>query len=104
MENAFETVSAQLGQTHFCNRIRAGISGYFAGEELTSRISDMKRLEQELAVDIDGQPMPSMGHGEAEALFFIKDGNAPNSNFPIFWWPKDVSNHDRFTIMERAEL
>lgn len=104
MERAFEFVSATLETTHFCNKIRAGISGYFTGEDLAKRISDMKRLEQELAPEIDGIPLPSMGHGEAEALFFIKDGNAPNSNFPIFWWPKDASSFDRVTIMERAEL
>jgi hypothetical protein len=71
---------------------------------MSDNIKNMKRLEAELAQNIDGKVLPSMGHGEAEALFFIKDGNAPNSNFPIFWWPEDSKNNQRNTIMKRHEL
>lgn len=104
MEKAFDHVSALLDRTHFCQKIRAGISGHFEGETLDTQIANMKRLEEELAPEIDGDPLPSLGNGQAEALFFVKNSNAPNSNFPIFWWPEDSANEERLTIMERAEL
>lgn len=89
---------------HFGRKLQAGITDHFSGNELVEKIQHMKRLEQDLAAKIEGKPMPSMGHGQAEALFFIKDGNAPNSNFPIFWWPENSKNEPRKTLMYRAEL
>ncbi|UYV36570.1 hypothetical protein N4R57_16415 [Rhodobacteraceae bacterium D3-12] len=104
MDKAHERVVETWPNTHFCNKIKAGISGHFDGEKLAETIANMKRLEEELAPVIGEVNLPSFGHGESEALFFIKGNNAPNSNFPIFWWPIDVANKDRHTIMERAEL
>ncbi|MBB3945701.1 hypothetical protein GGQ73_001636 [Rhizobium skierniewicense] len=46
-----------------------GLSGHFSGEQLTDNISHMKRLEEELAASIDGNQLPSLGYGGAEALF-----------------------------------
>jgi hypothetical protein len=93
MEKAFQYVSSILANTHFCNQIKAGMSGYFSGKDLANKILNMKRLEEEFAPVVDDRCMPSMGHGEAEALFFIKNNNAPNSNFPIFWWPQDLDSN-----------
>ena len=50
MEKAFEHVSATLEATHFCNKIRAGISGYFSGEELTKRMSDVSTCGTEMRI------------------------------------------------------
>ena len=66
--------------------LKAGISGHFSGQELVNKKALMQRLEQELAANIEGEPLPSLGYGGAEALFCIEKENAPNSNFPIFWW------------------
>ncbi|MEP6018228.1 MAG: hypothetical protein ABJ251_07065 [Paracoccaceae bacterium] len=104
MKAAYEYLEGKEIGAHFCRKLDAGLSGHFVGAELSARVATMKRLEQELASVIDGKPLPSMGHGEAEALFFRKDSNAPNSNFPIFWWPEDAKNEPRLTLMYRAEL
>lgn len=93
------SIDAYFGRT-----LQAGLSGHFSGTALSDNMRNMRRLEAELASDIDGTPLPSMGHGQAEALFFIKDSNAPNSNFPIFWWPEDSTNAPRSTVMKRHEL
>lgn len=104
MENAQRIIEAKFKNTHFCTILRAGISGYFCGEERVQKIECMKNLEQKLASEINGIALPSLGYGEAEALFFRRNSNAPNSNFPIFWWPKTSDMKDRDTIMHRAEL
>ncbi|MFC3614532.1 hypothetical protein ACFORG_12220 [Lutimaribacter marinistellae] len=104
MKAAFDFLVSTGINVHFCRKLQAGLSGHFQQPELDDMIQHMKRLEQELAPAIDGTPLPSMGHGGAEALFFVKDSNAPNSNFPIFWWPEDAANKERNTLMYRAEL
>lgn len=104
MKKAFSYVKNIVENTYFCHQTLAGISDYFSGNELTNKISIMKKIEESLAPTIGNIPMPSLGYGAAEALFFIKNQNAPNSNFPIFWWPQDYSGKDRNTLMERAEL
>ncbi|MCV2866941.1 hypothetical protein OE647_19765 [Defluviimonas sp. WL0075] len=104
MEKASEKLVNLGYKTYFCAELKAGISGYFNDAERDEKIALMQRLEEELAPAINGEPMPSLGHGQAEALFFIKNMNAPNSNFPILWWPKDAQDRDRDTIMHRAEL
>lgn len=104
MEKALENVREALIPVHFCTELKAGISGYFFGHDREKRIATMKRLEEDLFPEVSGRLLPSLGHGEAEALFFVKEQNAPNSNFPIFWWPLDVSGAERVTVMFRAEL
>jgi len=104
MEAAVSALRDEGLNTHFCTELKAGISGYFKGAERNQKITLMKRLEEELAQEIDGTPVPSLGYGQAEALFFIREMNAPNSNFPVFWWPLDSNNSERQTVMRRAEL
>ncbi|QFP63331.1 phosphoribosyltransferase-like protein [Brucella anthropi] len=103
MENALEAIRAEGINVHFCGELKAGISGYFSGDERERRINIMKRLEEELSSEWDGEQLPSLGYGAAEALFFVKNMNAPNSNFPIFWWPYDATETERETLMRRAE-
>ncbi|WP_454687111.1 phosphoribosyltransferase-like protein [Agrobacterium leguminum] len=79
-----------------------GLSGHFSGAQLAENISHMKRLEEELAANIDGNQLPSLGHGGAEALFCIRNANAPNSNFPILWWPQDAKFEERLPMFRRA--
>lgn len=104
MENAYANVVAEWPSCIFCTTLKPGLSGYFTGQELEDKVANVKRLEAELAPLIDDTPMPSLGHGQAEALFFIKEMNAPNSNFPIFWWPEDADGKKRITLMKRSEL
>lgn len=104
MEAAFQHLTSKGVPTYFAKKLTPGISGYFNGSDLAKNINHMKRLEEELAQELDDTPLPSFGYGEAEALFVIKEHNAPNSNFPIFWWPENVKNERRVTIMRRHEF
>lgn len=104
MERAHEVISAEGHKVTFGSILRAGLTGYFTGEELAQKISNMKRLEEMLMPVIDGKKMPSFGFNEAEAMFCIHEGNAPNSNFPILWWPTDHLGNDRTAMFTRAEL
>lgn len=61
----------------------------------------MKGLEEILAEEFNGHQLPSFGHGQAEALFAIEESNAPNSNFPVFWWPRYRSQKFRKTLLYR---
>lgn len=104
MEQALKHVSESGYNIHVLNVLRAGLSGHFKGQDLNERINAVRRLETLLAPNIDGVAMPSMGYNQAETTFCIKDTNAPNSNFPIFWWPTDDAGAERTTLMVRAEL
>jgi hypothetical protein len=79
-----------------------GLSGHFTGAQLTENIIHMRRLEEELAAEIDGNQLPSLGYGGAEALFCIRNANAPNSNFPILWWPQGAKLEERLPMFRRA--
>lgn len=104
MEAAFNVLRGNGINIHFGAKLKAGISGYFSVADQASKYAEMKRLEEELAPLIGTTSLPSMGHGNAEAMFFIQGYNAPNSNFPIFWWPFDARNKNRDTLMNRYEL
>lgn len=104
MEEALKNVLKSGHNIRVLNVLRAGLSGHFAGRDLDERLDAMRSLESLLAPDFDGAAMPSMGYNKAEAIFCIKETNAPNSNFPIFWWPADSDGAERRTLMVRAEL
>lgn len=104
MEQALQKVQNEGLDIRVVNSLRAGLSGHFSGNNLNSRVEAIRRIETQLAPIVDGVNMPSLGYNEAEATFCIRDTNAPNSNFPIFWWPEDASGSERHTLMVRAEL
>lgn len=103
MKEAKDTLESEGIEIEFLQILKAGISGYFNGQERERLTAAMKSIETQLAPDILGKPVPSMGHGDAEAMFNIKGWNAPNSNFPILWWPEDVAGKSRETMMVRYE-
>lgn len=104
MERAIKKVQGEGLDIRVVNSLRAGLSGHFSGNDLNSRVDAIRRIETQLAPIVDGVNVPSLGFNEAEATFCIRDTNAPNSNFPIFWWPEDASGSERRTLMVRAEL
>lgn len=104
MEKSIQLIQDSGYKVNVFNVLKAGISGYFSGRNLDISLDAVKKLEALLAPEIDGKKIPSLGYNHAEATFWIKDTNAPNSNFPIFWWPKYYDGLDRKTIMVRAEL
>ena len=82
--------------------LEKGISGYLTGSARDDAREEMLRLEARLHPTFNGRPLPSLGYGEAEALFST-DGNAPNSVFPVFWWPRLRTGRNRKTILSRGE-
>jgi len=104
MEKAKTNIEERGFNLRIFKELKAGISGYFSGKELENANKQMLRLESELNPSIGERNLPSFGYGGAEALYFLHPGNAPNSNFPIFWWPEDRTGQSRKTIMKRYEL
>lgn len=68
--------------------LERGISDFFDGENCSEKIRHMRSVESTLDQTKLGKypEFPSLGYGQAEALFAISDDNIPNSVFPIFWW------------------
>jgi len=104
MERAFEYLSDLGVDVEFLAKLKPGLSGHFSGTELGVKSCHMNRLESGLAQIIDVKMLPSFGYGRAEALFCLKGHNAPNSNFPILWWPEDWRGKPRDTLVYRSEL
>ena len=103
MERALLAMRDDGVAADFIYECKAGISGHFGEVQATEYIQAMIRIEQELLAIVDGVPVPSLGYGEAEALFAIQDDNAPNSNFPVLWWHKDRYANNRKTVLTRYE-
>lgn len=103
MRNAYNALKADNFDVDFIQILEAGIAGYFTGEDRTRLVAAMESLEAQLAPELSGKPLPSLGHGGAEAMFNITGWNAPNSNFPILWWPQNLTGHPRQTMMKRYE-
>ncbi|MDP4006704.1 hypothetical protein [Methylobacterium sp. NEAU K] len=82
--------------------LQAGLSSYFTGQQLADALSVMSDLESRLAKNFNGKPVPALGYGGAEALFSVKNWNAPNSNFPILWWPRNSADKKRKVIFIRS--
>jgi len=82
--------------------LKKEISDYYVESEMPERKKNMLRLESILSKEYQGTPLPSFGHGQCESLYARKDTNAPNSVFPIFWWPfKGDTFEKRMTILSR---
>eukprot|EP01026_Neomeris_dumetosa_P023331 TRINITY_DN198978_c0_g1_i1.p1 TRINITY_DN198978_c0_g1~~TRINITY_DN198978_c0_g1_i1.p1 ORF type:complete len:142 (-),score=6.44 TRINITY_DN198978_c0_g1_i1:69-494(-) len=83
MEDVGSRVSPESNSFYSSIILKKGITGYYFGIDLSNRISVMKDIEDYLE---HGDAFPSFGYGGAEALYYRKSGNIPNSVFPIFWW------------------
>jgi|GEM_PF-4368820 len=101
MENAISNIKSEGIDVEVFMTNKAGITGYFDDKDAGDQIALMKRLEAELASRIGEEKLPSLGVGSAEAAYSIKNWNAPNSNFPILWWPKRRDNSERRTLFRR---
>lgn len=103
MEKAYLNAIGAGIDVIFSVKLKAGVSDFFSGAEAQEMTACALRLEEELAQEYDGRTLPSFGYGQAEALFGIEDQNAPNSNFPVLWWPRDAELQRRTTMFERFE-
>ncbi|MBB1140899.1 hypothetical protein [Myroides sp. WP-1] len=96
------------GYEVFCPlRLPKGISERFKGSKLVNALEIMTQLEQKLCTKINHYELKdySFGYNEAEALYSLESclGNTPNSVFPIFWWPRDITDKSRTTMLTRFE-
>ncbi|MEW8231481.1 MAG: hypothetical protein AB2745_14225 [Candidatus Thiodiazotropha endolucinida] len=98
--NTFESLKID-----YCcfNWLKKGIAHNYAGAALKKAYKDMLRLESNLASEDSGKPLPSLGRGRAEALYYHEGGNLPNSVFPVFWWPKLYNGDNRTPLLFRFQ-
>lgn len=86
METGLRLVK-DMGVECYCPlSLTAGISGNFKDGERESAFELMRGLEESFLQNVNGNDLPSMGYGRAEALYALENSNVPNSVFPIFWW------------------
>lgn len=106
MKTAIDSLLADSIDVFCPLQLDKGISEFFEGEKLNLAIKDMLGLEAKLAQEIKEKKLSdySFGHGQAEALYSLDNGNTPNSVFPIFWWIKDYKSNERQTILTRFEI
>ncbi len=82
--------------------IKKGITDYYNEQAAEEKKQVMLKLEGILSKDFSGREMPTMGYGQAEALYYRKDTNLPNSVFPIFWWAEYSNKKPRDTLLIRS--
>lgn len=82
--------------------IKKGISDYYEKDVAQIKIDQMLELECLLSRSYNDRELPTLGYGEAEALYYRKDINLPNSVFPIFWWSEYLNKKARKTLLVRA--
>lgn len=82
--------------------IKKGISDYYEEVEARKKVNLMLAMEEILSKSYGGREIPTMGYGKAEALYYRKDTNLPNSVFPIFWWAEYSNKKPRKTLLYRA--
>ena len=102
MEKAYNYMIDKGVDVQVEQKLKAGLSGHFVGDDLDEAIAVMKGMEGRLAKLFKDKPVPSLGYGEAEALYCAKNWNAPNSNFPILWWPETLEGKKRRMVFIRS--
>ena len=102
MDHAILELRREGIEVHAALEMPAGVSGRFRTCEAKRRCQIMQSIEGYLDQS-RMKPFPSLGYGQAEALFYARNGNPPNSNFPIFWW-KHLQDGSAFQpILDRDE-
>ena len=89
--------------THFATHYMVkGILDRYSGRDLNTAQTTMHRLEDKLQWRNQLQRQRySFGYEQSEALFRFMENNAPNNNFPVFWWRKKPNGDNRNPLQER---
>jgi hypothetical protein len=103
MQEAKSAIEATGIELHVGKVLLKGITESSPASRVKTDISLMLRIEAALLASKDGFTLPSLGYGGAESLYCMDGGNAPNSVFPIFWWPWLADGNQRETLLNRAE-
>lgn len=82
--------------------LKKGIDDYHSNSEAQKLKERMINLENRcLSKKYNNTNMPSLGYGQAQAVYYRQDINVPNSVFPIFWWNKNANNQNRNVLIHR---
>jgi hypothetical protein len=104
MNDAYNRIKDEGIEIFSCIKLKKGIYHYYNGKYRKKMYCTMYKIESRLKQEIDGEIIPNMGNGRAEAIYNIDEGNIPNSVFPIFWWPITIDNIERKTLFYRHGL
>ncbi len=99
--DAVQNIKASGYTAYCCHTIQKGIRDFFSGKEMRKAYSNMFAIEMKLKEKIGDEDLPMLGYGRAEALYYHKNKNVPNSVFPMYWWPMARDGNRRNTIMLR---
>lgn len=109
MKLAVDRIRGSYGINVYCHKVLSkGISDYYQGAHKVAALQNMRKLERKLAdpCPYTQATMPSLGYNAAETLYAREDGNPPNNNFPVLWWPAAKRGNsgfiDRKTLLVRA--
>lgn len=83
------------------NMLRKGISEMSLPAQVSANLGVMNDIEDRLAANWNGLSLPRLGDAACEALYGRHIGNAPNSVFPVFWWPLLLDGKGRRSIFKR---
>lgn len=98
MRQAIPTLDRECLAFEVCEFFDRGISDRYEGQTLVEYTTAMDELEKGLSPKFRKLALPNFGYRGSEALFYIFGMNAPNNNFPIFWWPETYEKHKRLTM------
>lgn len=105
MKEGFENLKS-AGANFYCPWImEKAISDHYSTDEIQNKKDIMLSIETTLAPEINQVKLSdnSMGYGDAQAVYCMRNSNIPNSTFPVFWWYKDVLGKDISTIFFRMQ-
>lgn len=104
MENGISNVKDRFNDFRCLIPLKRGITDKYKSPEQEDAIKHMLELEGQLLPVINKKRLTdySFGFGKAEALY-SSYGNAPNSLFPFFWWPYDIKEQLRNSLLIRNE-
>ena len=102
MEFSRDIINEEMCEDIFmANSLRKGISEMSLPDNVNTDLGVMSGIEDRLAANWNGLSLPRLGDAECEALYGRHIGNAPNSVFPVFWWPILLDGMGRRSIFTR---
>ena len=105
MKEGFDNLKS-AGASYYCPWVMTkAISDKYPAEDVQDKKDTMLSIETTLATVINKVKLSdnSMGYGDAQAVYCMRNSNIPNSTFPVFWWYKDVVGKDISTIFFRMQ-
>lgn len=101
-DNIFDN-SEKVTDIYSFYEVKKGISDYCEKEVAELKMKSMMNLEGKLSQKFRRLKVSdhSLGYKKSEALYCLENSNCPNNVFPIFWWPKLLTDEKRETVLKR---